>query len=246
MRVDTLYHRMATDVKQIHDAILPIFPVKMPARYETQTMNIRHFITKLNGVMEPFNVFNEIKDNLIQKEGTITTEGLWLSKSRLPENGSGADVRIIWNLHPKTKRFQMSPYHWKRRRFYFYELLMHELIHRHQPETERVYRTRSEDRDTKEEQEYYGQTSEIETYAHESALELKIWWPHLSRRDAIAEAYQFTNQQTPPTYVLFMHAFEECPKHPAVAHFKRKVKAFYATIEKHQDFYDSLQLSSLV
>ena len=220
----------------------------MPKCYESRQMNIRQFIAKLNRHTEPFSVYNETKDVPTQTVGSIVTSGLWLAKCRLPENGSNADVRIIWEMNPKTNRFDMTPWHWKRRRFYFYELLMHELIHRHQGPAERRYRVRADDRETKESQEYYGTTTEIETHAHESALELKFWWPQLSFTDALREAKNFKHIRgsTPPTFTLYTTAFAECPTHPAVAHFKRKMRGFYRVIEQNMDFYASLKLESLV
>lgn len=245
MRVDTLHKKMAQDVRVVHESLAGVLPVRMPKIYETREMNVRSFLARLNKVTEPLNVFNELKEDPMEAEGTLSTSGLWNTAGELPENGSYADVRLIWHVHPKTKRVKMTPHKWNRHRFYFYQLLMHELMHRHQDDTsERVYRARSEDRETKESQTYYGATSEIEAHAHDAALELRAWWPAVPFRTAVSYAKEVMNP-TPSTYMLYQVAFMDCPSHPAMKHFKRKLRAWYDLLDKQADFYDALQLPSL-
>ena len=250
LRVDALHRRLAHDVRVMYDAVSDAFPARMPKHFEQRSCNIRHFIDNLNEVCEPFNVFNEIKDDPNQAVGTIITSGIWIADSELPENGSEADARVLWHMNPATKRFQWTRYHWNRRRFYFWQLMMHELIHRHQPTSNtgrepRVYRTDADTRELKEQQEYYGNYEEIETHAHDAALEFFVWWPDLTLRQCMAAAWD-VKAPTPPTFLLFMQAFLESPKHPAVAHFKRKLSAWFDMVHKNANFYSGLQLAKII
>jgi hypothetical protein len=86
---------------------------------------------------------------------------------------------------------------------------------------------------------------EIQTHAHDAALELLVWWPKASYRQAVANAKQVTGP-TPSTYMLYQAAFMECPGHPALKHFKRKMRAWYDHVTANADFYNSLQLVSIV
>jgi hypothetical protein len=248
MRVDTLHRRIAQDVSVMYDDVSAIFPARMPKAYVTRSMNIRQFLDKLNRVCEPYHVFNEIKDDPTLAIGEIIQTGIWVSADELPENGSAADARVIWNMHPDTKRFQWSNYYWNRKRFYFWQLMMHELIHRHQDTAPngdrdpRRYRVDAQDRDTKLEQEYLGNCDEIETHAHDAALELFVWWPQLTFRQAVAAAKEIKGP-TPPTMHTYTKTFS--PSHPALKHFKRKLRAWYDTLQKNAEFYQSLQLAKI-
>lgn len=248
MRVDALHRRVAADVRALHEPLSVLFPPRLPKVYETRDMNIRGFIRRLNTACEPRKVFNEIKDDKAAAISDIIIEGLWVSPPDLPQNGSAADVRLIWNLHPKLKRFTMTPYHWRRRRFYFYQLLMHELIHRHQnalhPNDGRVYRPRGvDDRDAQEKQKYLGTVDEIETHAHDTMVELVTWFPQLPYRKALS-ALLDVKGPTPSTYAMYTKTFSK--DHPAFVHYKRKLDSWYDIVRKNLDFYESLELASLV
>lgn len=252
MRVDALHQKICRDVQEVYPVVSAIFPATMPAAYQHKPISIRNFVKKLNTVTEDFGLFNEIKEDKTLDRDQIFMTGLWLAKEELPENGSRADIRIIWHLHPDTKRFEFNQPSWNRRRYYFWQMFFHELIHRYQdtyraPERDiRVYRPRTTMRDTKEEQEYYGNYDEIEAHSHNAAMEFFLWWGHLSLRDAIYEAQSYTGRMVTPTYNTYHETFCDTPNHPAMKHFKRKLRVWYAVVKKNPDWYLSLGLPNLV
>lgn len=245
MRTDVLYKRIAADVRVLFDVVNPLFPITLPKQFESRNMNFRQFIDKLNAVTDPLGIYNEIEYDASVKIGEFgAVSGLWIPKTELPENHSFADVRVLWHIHPKTKRIQWSTYFWNRRRFYFWQLVMHELIHRYQTsEKTRVHRVVATDRKEKEQQAYYGNYDEVETHAHDAALELFVWWRDEPFRQAVAQA-RLIGGLTPPTVNTYDVFF---PKgHPARRHFCRKMRAWYDTIRKNAEFYESLGLVKLV
>lgn len=252
MRVDTLHRRIEKDVRVIHDAVRDLLPVQLPSQYESRAMNVRAFLDKLNQSTEPLGVFNELELDKTVPVGECDMTGLWLGKDELPENDSYADLRVIWHMHPDTKRFVLTPTSWNRRRFFWWEMTLHELVHRHQdvyrtPEQDiKVFRPRTTRRDIKEEQAYYGSYDEIEAHAHNAALEFVMWWPELSLRDAIRAAIAYTGRVLTPTYNLYEMTYCDTPKHPAKRTFKRKVQAWYDLMKKRPDIYQMLELPKLV
>jgi hypothetical protein len=213
-------------------------------------MSLRSFIDRLNTVTEKFGIFNEIQPDREVEVGQIVGTGLWLGGGELPENGSSADIRILFHVHPDSKRFKLTQAEWNRRRFYWWQLVMHELIHRHQDTAAqghtRVFRPWSTNRDTKAEQEYYGDYDEIETHSHDAALELVLWWPHLNLRQAIREAVQHSGRAVTPTYNYYMGAFAETPDHPAVKIYRRKLRIWYGLIKAAVDTYTFLEMPKLI
>jgi hypothetical protein len=252
MRVDALHRRIAADVRILHAAVQDVLPVVIPARFETTALNLRTFVEHLNERTERLSVYNEMHDDHAMEPGMVRLTGLWLPKEQLPENGSHADIRIIWHTHPDTKRLYLSPPEWNRRRYFFWQMYMHELVHRHQDvyrmqvQNIRVYRPRSTDRDTRQEQTYYGNYDEIEAHSHDTAIELFIWWKHLTLRNAIHEVLRYSGRLLTPTYCVYEATFGDTPGHPAMAHFKRKVKAWYEIVKKNPEIYELLQLPNLV
>jgi hypothetical protein len=250
MRVDTLHREMMTDVMAMHDAVARVLPVQMPKMYETRQMNVSGFLNRLNKVTEPLGLYHERKDDAEMEPVGMVTSGLWLAKSELPQNNSSADLRLLWHVHPTVSRIQWTGAMWNRRRYFFWQMFMHELVHRYQfvhmgDRTPPTYRPRSDQRDTKEAREYYGNYDEIEAHSHSCAMELMTWWPGLSMRDAIHEAMTCTSRMVTPTYCLYDQTFADTPKHPAVTHFKRKVKAWFELLQSQPDVYQMLGLPSL-
>lgn len=248
MRVDTLHRRMMNDVKAMQDAVEPVLPVQMPKVYETRHMNLSSFINRLNEVTEPLGLFHERKDDPELEPDGFTTAGLWLAKSELPQNNSSADLRLLYHVHPDTSRIRWTGAMWNRRRFFWWQMFMHELVHRYQDvyhEGTRVYVPRSDQRDTKEAQEYYGKYEEIEAHGHSCAMELMMWWPGATFREAVREAMTCTSRMVTPTYCLYDQTFADTPNHPAYAHFKRKTRQWFDQLVKQPDIYKMLALPSL-
>ncbi len=250
MRLDVLHRKIADDARAIHAAVNPVFPVQIPSQYDGVAVSIKTFVNRLNRVTEPLGLFNEIKDDKEVSVGLIFNTALWIAKGELPENNSHAAIRVLWHLNPKTKCVMLTQLEWSRRRYYFWQMILHELIHRHQdknPAAPRVYRPRSTHRDTKEAQEYYGSCDEIEAHAHSTAVELLIWWGHLPYRDATKEAVSYSGRTVSPTMQLYDAAFCDTPKHPAMKHFRRKVRQWYDIIKRDPEFYtQTLALPNLV
>ncbi len=250
MRVDTLHRRLVNDVKVLHDAVDAVLPVQMPVVYESRAMNLTSFVNRLNTVTEPLGVFNEIKIDHEVDQGGVCTSALWIPKKDLPENDSYADIRVLWHPHPKTNRINMTPALWNRRRYFFWQNVMHEFIHRYQDAIRgggksKTFSPRTDNRDVRESQKYYGEYDEIETHSHAAAIEFLVWWPGLSFHDACHEARTYTGRMVTPTYMAVVQAFEEVPKHPALKHFKRKMKAWYDHCQKNWAIYELLALPKL-
>ena len=252
MHVDLLHRKITRDALVVHDAVSKILPTQIPSRYDGHLVNITNFVKRLNAVTESLGVFHEISWDRTISPGTIFNSGLWLYKDDLPENDSNANVRLLWHLHPDTKRIAFSQAEWSRRRFYFWLMLLHELIHRYQetyraPETGiKVYNPRSTQRDSKEAQLYYGSCDEIEAHAHNPAVEFFCWWGHLDFRSAIRESISYNGRVITPTYNMYDVTFIDTPGHPAMKHFKRKLHQWYNEIKKNPDLYITLALPNLV
>ena len=251
MRVNTLHYRVMEDVRVMYDAVSDLFPVQMPARFNTRAQNVSSFVKALNKRMEPHGVFNERKYDLEIEPGKVFTSGLYLNNAELPENGSHADIRILWHAHPATKRIQWTQALWNRRRMFFWTMFMHESIHRHQDavrpydRTEKTFKPWSTTRDVKEQQNYLGAYDEIETHSHDAAVELYAWWGNLSFTEAVDAAQNYTGRMVTPTYKFFTITFDETPVHPAVKAFKKKVRDWYDIIKKYPEVYDMLKLPNL-
>jgi hypothetical protein len=243
MQVDALHRSIADDVRVMHTTVRRTLPAGMPAR-AGHAMNLKAFVRRLNVVMEPLRVFNEMKTDAEVDPGSVRTTGLWVPKHELPENGSAADIRIIW--HMKTKRVQMTQPEWTRRRYFFWQTYMHELVHRYQNQRNiRVYRPQTSSRDGRAEQTYYCNYDEIEAYAHDAALELLTWWGHLPFREATTEALMYHGRVVTPTYLLYDATFGDTPDHPALKQFKRKLRLWYDVV-KASEIYQLIQLPNLV
>lgn len=252
MRTATLHNRVVQDLDVVMKAVGDILPAKMPKRYEGRTFNLSSFIRSMNVRTEPLGVFHERHDDLEMPENSVVVSGLWLPQNELPENGSSADVRLLWHVHPATKRVSMTPTQWERRRFYFWERLSHELVHRHQDgkrvRTEREpfsYRVRSTERSRKEKQAYYGNYDELEAYAHDAALEFVIWFPDMSFKSAAALASSVpVGHPVGPTWTDYLGAFDK--HHPAVRAFKAKTRSWWGTLRAAPEFYERLRLPKLL
>lgn len=251
MQLAVLHRKIAEDTRAVHAVVSKIFPVQIPAQYDGQPVSIQRFITRLNRVTEPLDLFNEIKEDKEVSPGQIFNTALWIADHELPENDSRAAIRVLWHLHPTTRRVVLTQTEWNRRRYYFWQMVMHELIHRHQ-ETKRtavdprVYRPTSTQRDIKKEQEYYGNCDEIETHSHAAAVELLSWWGHLGYREAVHEALTYSGRVVSPTFQTYMTSFGDTPNHPALKHFKRKVRAWYKVVLADWEIYEILALPNLV
>jgi hypothetical protein len=247
MRLDVLHRKIAEDARAIHAAVDTIWTEKIPVAYDGQAVSIKTFINRINRQTEPFGLFNEVHPDKEVSPGLIFNTGLWIDKTELPENNSRAAIRVLWHLNPKNKRIVLTQTEWTRRRYYFWQMVLHELIHCYQADGQpRVYRPRSTQRDTKEQQEYYGSTDEIETHSHAAATELFVWWGHLNYREAAFEAESYSGRTVNPTMQLYANAFASTPVHPALAHFKRKTRQWYTVIKHDPDIYHTLALPNLV
>lgn len=249
MRVDALHRRIVRDVHRMHEAVAESFPIHFPTRYES--LNLSPFLDRLNFTTDPLGLCNELTPDASILPGQIKVTGLWIDKSELPENSSRADIRVLWHVHPDTKRLDLTPLIWNRRRYFFWQTYMHELVHRYQrvlrPEATqcvRVYRPRSTERTEREEQEYYGNYDEIEAHSHDAVIEMLTWWGHLSLRDAIHEAKTYSGRVIRPTYQFYHDTFSI--PHPAMQHFRRKVRAWYDVMTKNSEVYELIQLPNLV
>lgn len=253
MRIHNLHRRVIRDMDMMLDAVNAVLPVKMPARYETRQMNLGAFVKRLNTVTETFNVVNEITDDVTVPKGQYAVSGAWWPEDLLPENNSSADIRVYWHPHPTAHRVKITPTVWARRRFYFWERLAHELVHRYQdvarPEdsSARAFKVRTADSEQAEEQKtYFSDYDELEAYAHDAALEMITWWPGTPLKQAVGLANQIDpDAKMWSSYSNYLSNFEV--GHPARAQFRRKVKQWYHVMTTETtDFYTRLALPRLI
>ena len=252
MRIHNLHRRVIRDMDMMFEEVNSVFPPKMPKRYETRLMNLGAFVKRLNTATEKFNVFNELRGDATIPKGSAAASGLWYPEDLLPDNGSDADVRVIWHPHPSAHRIKMTPTVWTRRRYYFWERIAHEFVHRYQdldrPDdaSARSFRVRTHDDDkAQEQQKYYSDYDELEAYAHDAALEFVTWWPGCTLKQAIGNAKQISPDALVwATYSNYLATFEV--GHPARTHFRRKVKQWFHAMQQTPDFYSKLALPRLV
>lgn len=250
MNTGKLHRRVMADIEPMIDAVNRVLPVRMPKAYETRCINMVPFIKRLNAVTEPHNVFNEIAYDSTLSLGQTVVSGIWLPKSDRPENGSNADVRILWHMHPKTRRLPLTPLKWDRRRSYFWSRLGHEVVHRHQDKLRspdgdaRNYRTQTEDRASREDQQYLGNYDELEAHAYDAAVELTSWCPGQSFASAVKVVTGVTGNAVIPTFNAYIDSFPV--GHPAILPFQRKVRAWWEQIQKCPEFYMKMALPRLL
>jgi len=245
-----LHRRIMADIGPMIDDVNRILPISMPPIYETHLLNIKPFIKRMNVVTEPHGVFNELMTDVTLPLGQTVVSALWIPDTEIPENGSNADVRILWYVHPKTHRLSLTPLKWDRRRSYFWSRVGHEMVHRHQdvfrpPDggDARNYRVRTENRAERETQQYLGNYDELEAHAYDAALELTSWYPNSTLRQAIKSVSTVHGNAVISTYNMYM---DELPKgHSAILPFQRKVRAWWEQIQKSPDFYARLALPRL-
>ena len=252
MRIHNLHRRVIRDMDMMLGPVNVLLPEKMPACYTTRKMNLGAFVKRLNTITGQFNVVNEVQDDITIPKGSSAVSGAWFPEDLLPENGSDADIRITWHPHPGNRRIKITPTIWARRRYYFWERVAHELVHRYQdidrPEdsSARTFKVRTaEDDKAAEQKQYYGDYDELEAYAHDAALEMITWWPDKSLRESVKLASRLDTEAVVwSTYHNYMTTFEI--GHPARAHFRRKVKQWHHAMTQTQDFYTKLALPRLV
>jgi hypothetical protein len=245
VNIGVLHRQVVRDIEQIIDIVDAAFPVTMPARYNERDFSVPAFVKKLNKVLEPFHIHNQIMPDPEMPKGQLATAGLWVSEDELPLDGSYADVRVIWHTHPNGMNVDMTPQKWMRRRYVFWARIFHELVHRYQDRetATRVFRARGvESPEDIEEQEYHGNFDEIEAYAAEAALESLAWWPDLTLSAAKAASMDYEGKLL-PTYKCYMLMFDK--GHPAIGHFQRKLTAWYKEMQRQPDFYARLMLPKL-
>lgn len=252
MHITSLHRKVVRDMELMSDAVNSVLPVKMPLRYEHRRMYLGSFVKRLNTATEQFNVVNEVSLDKTIPKGSMAVSGVWYPEDLLPENGCNADIRIIWHPHPRSYALKMSPRIWARRRYYFWERVAHELVHRYQdldrpPDTgSRTFKVRTvDDERAMEQKQYFSDYDELEAYAHDAALELLTWWPGLSLPHAIGKTNELKdNAYVWATYRNYLDTFE--PGHPARPRFRRKVRQWYHAMQQTPEFYTKLALPSLI
>lgn len=226
----------------MYDAVNAVFPPEMPRQYETQQMNIAPFHRKLEAALAPNNITVPIQRDSTEPEGTLLLSGMWYARG---------PIEIRMHLHTATHRVKWTPAIWKRRRMFFWETVMHELIHRYQgsAEGERFsgvyyYSVDEDDPTRKEELEYYGECDEIEAYAHDAAVELFTWYPTSTLAGAIRQvATRRSTGMTRPAYTVYTRVFEHNKHNPALQQFHRKLRSWWNLVHAESDFYRSLELA---
>lgn len=244
MRVDALHRRFAPDVLAIQSALAGVMPARMPKGLDTHDVNIRQWITKLNPLTASQKVIHLMENHSDTAVGNITAAGEWLGPG---ERVGGCDVAILYHMNPATKRFRWTNAKWNRRRFYYYQTLMHELIHRYQPsaddddKTSRKYTPTALSAALQEQQAYLGDCDEIETYAHDTALELITFFPGMTFGNAMRKAKNTLYPEM--ASVSYPRTFENDPNHPALLHYRRKASAWFDLMHSKPDFYGGLELT---
>lgn len=93
------------------------------------------------------------------------------------DEDGGKPIEIVVIFNPSDKRVKMDQYEWREFANQVIEYLQHELIHQYQYRARgfqptRAYVSKSKNPANKAQQEYLGNTDEIEAYAHNLASEL--------------------------------------------------------------------------
>jgi hypothetical protein len=251
MHVQSLHRKVIRDMDMMLDPVNRVFPTEMPRCYTSRDMNLGPFIRRLNKVTKRFHVWNEIADDVTMPKGMSATSGLWYPEDSLPENGSEADVRVIWHIHPDSRRVGVTPAIWARRRYYFWSRIAHEFVHRYQDlgrdehTMTRTFKVRTaKDDKALEQKQYYSDYDELEAYAHDSALEMITWYPGCPLKECLTRVRQIPSDAlVEATYNCYMNTFEM--GHPARTHFRRKVKQWFTAMEQTSDFYEKLSLPKI-
>jgi hypothetical protein len=251
MRVDALHRRLVRDVTQIHDVVGEVFPED---KYANKAFNLGSFVKRLNKLTDPFGIHHRIKTDEEVKSGQFMNTAWWYFKTSLPVAGSNHDIHIVWHVPTSGRRVALNKADCARRRFVFWQFIMHELIHRYQDELRKRYQGRSADvlqyAATEEEaadrkmQEYLCSHDEVETYAFMTALEVHTWFPNTSLREALATCYSHTGRKITPTFAFYRVMFDG--KHPAYRRFSRKVRVWLDEMKRYPEFYDKLALPQVI
>jgi len=253
MHLKTLHNKIIVDMLEMHTVLQQVLPRDLPKRYTGRLMYLSPFIDQLNEVTVPLKVINQIVEDT---SGTVELNELqltaeWRPKSENTVTRRSPDIYLQWHINLGTRSFPITKASWKRRRFYFWSYFMHELVHRHQDSSRpssrgsRQFAPTSDDKEMAKQQLYLGDYDEIEAYAHDVALEMFIWFPTMTYREAFKEMKTIARRLAPATYPAFAVAFQETPIHPAMLVLRKKIRAWYELMHKQHDAYRILDLEPL-
>lgn len=240
MNVTTLHRRVVRDVSLFREQLDQVLPVEVPECYALR-MSTGRLVNQINAVTLRHGIYTEVYTSTSITPGAMFTSGVWWdSKDRERPH---CDIGLLFGTHPNARVVGSSQHLWRRRRMFFWQALMHELIHRHQGEEKgvRVYRSHAQDSELREEQQYLGNTDEIEAFSHDAAVEVHVHWPHLSLSQAFAKPLE-DHVRRSTTYAMYARSFKDDPEHPAMRHFLRKTRAWFDVVKSHAAYYDSLRL----
>lgn len=248
MRIESLHRRIVMDARVLHEHLHHVYPVELPKIYQHQGMNLGSFLTRINAVTRPLNVVSAITNDGVARRQSISFSGEWLPECLLPANDETADIRIYWMTHPRGRRVHFTPSEWAHTRFVFWTVLMHELTHRHQDvyrgdtRAARVYRPHALAGARHDDQLYLGDYDEIEAHAHDIALEALHHYPGHTLSMALSKMAHPDTKPPSSTYPIYLETFAGSTQHPAVRVMHRKVRLWYATMQKNLDFYHTVEL----
>jgi hypothetical protein len=204
-------------------------------------MSTGRFVNQVNAVTLRHGIYAEVYTSTMIKPGQMFTSGVWWDSTDRAR--PHCDIGLLFGTHPNARTVQSNQHLWQRRRMFFWQALMHELIHRHQGEEKgvRVYRSHAQDSKKREEQQYHGNTDEIEAFSHDAAVEIHVHWPDLSLPQALNVSLD-EHVRLSTTYAMYARSFKDAPGHPAMRHFLRKLRSWFDVVKQHASYYDSLQL----
>ncbi len=253
MRVDILHKCLIRDVTKLQQALKDVLPPVLPTKYQHRSINLRSFLKQLNAQTEPLGVHSRTTYDKDVERGSMQHSAFWYPKELLPHAGSHCDIHIRWHIH-KWSRIRWTPEEWQRRRYFFWQFLMHELIHRYQGQWRAKYVGAKSDslhfapaapeHKNRDEQIYLGDFDEVETFAFMAALEFHTWWQFPTKSEYVHAAYDCIDEHVTPTYQYYTSAFDQ--NAPVVRRFRRKVWMWHQLMTAEPTIQKLLHLPKLV
>ena len=246
MNIPTIHGQITKEFDLLRESVDPVFDKYCQSAAQGRGINITPFMRRLRQHTKGYRVFPRLQyvNESLSDVSANVREFWYPSLSGIcyepdaPEDDATvkpAKIDVIFYLTAKNKRVTLSEHGVRHLQYRFYNVVLHELIHRVQYAMGRrvtsplVFRPHTKAKLTASErnlQMYLGEIDEIEAYARDCVEEWFFWHPHepLTFRQ-LRKEFAAGGQRL--SVLQFYHAvFYGDDDHPAIRRLFRKVLAW--------------------
>lgn len=246
MNIPAIHGQITKEFTPIRNAVDPVFDKYLTSVKKGRAINAGPFFRALRHSVKSFRVYPQLRywPALLDEETPVPDE-FWYPvisgacyEPDPPEGDTPvkiAKIDILFYLTPSTRRITLSEHGLRHLQYRFYNVVLHELIHRTQYAMGRrnaaplVFRPHTKAKLTATErtqQRYLGEIDEIEAYARDCVEEWFFWHPHqpLTMR-GMRKEFRAGGQRL--SVIEYYHSvFQGDETHPAIRRLFRKVIAW--------------------